>query len=108
MSKYGEPWIVGKGIYSDMIYRSDGAAIAKAANRLKAEEYDLCNERIASCVNALNGVPHPENLPELLESVRIVMEDVTHGVLGDDTLPQVMAAVKALRRTYAALIGETP
>lgn len=90
MSKYGEPWIVGKGIYSDMIYRSDGAAIAKAANRLKAEEYDLCNERIASCVNALAGIPHPEHLPEMLAAVRAGK-----------------AAGQKARAAYIAMMGKT-
>ena len=78
MSQYGEPWSVGKGICSDMIYRSDGAAIAKAANRLKAEEYDLCNARVASCVNALNG-KNPDALARFVFQAKMALEVLESG-----------------------------
>lgn len=95
MNKYMEPWT---HTWPDWIRTNDGSLVRTPK----------MVERIVTCVNACAGIPHPERLPGLMEAVRFVLDDVTRQALGDDTLPQVMAAVNDLRRAYAAMMGETP
>lgn len=105
MSKYGEPLTYHKHGEFDAIARVDGLLIATVTD---AQLFETDVRRIIACANALTGVAHPERLPGLMEAVRFVLDDVTRQALGDDTLPQVMAAVNDLRRAYAAMMGETP
>ena len=107
MSKYGEPWaIVGDDLRNEII-RSDGGLAAILPCIFGVHPRTIREHRIVDTVNACAGIQHPEKLPSMLEAVRFVLDDVTRQALGDDTLPQVMAAVNDLRRAYAAMMGET-
>lgn len=115
MSKYGEPLRRVEAT----IMRNDGKVVVQGTSH-RDSRCTKCQcsastfvhvesaERIIACVNACASITHPERLPGLMEAVRFVLDDVTRQALGDDTLPQVMAAVNDLRRAYAAMMGETP
>ena len=79
MSKYGEPLRYVRDIDGPKLFghASDGDCLFAEICDGDVDT-DVLMARVVACVNAIAGVTHPEKLPELLESVRIVMEDLTH------------------------------
>ena len=106
MSQYGEPWARdGRELKTNRFLY--------AATFTQADDLD----RAVSCVNALAGVPVPEELPELMLALRALfaaedkydamdkgsadMEDIL------DLTARIGAAGARVRSAFNAMMGET-
>ena len=92
MKDYGEPWALGVVSYGCDSFSFRMATRDGTAVRFGWADWD----RIAACVNAMAGVPHPEKLPELLAACKAVKLDT-------DIEPDERLSFEVLLRFRAAL-----